>query len=249
MTASTEKQPVLEYVLHQTRTPAPRWLIGLDAGQRRDHTAISVLDLTWVEQGRCPVTYGWLFEPQLTIRGLERVTLGTSYEEVHLILAEKLNALEQRISQETNRAIPGRDLIIDAGGPGPPIVDRVRRELKGEVRITPVIVTGGKGENSLSNGYVGIPRRTLITRLVQMISGRILRCPANLTGWKEFREELLNLSGESTQPHDANTHDDLVMATALAVSVAIRDVPELIPGAKRRTESNSNFGYINRRLF
>ena len=143
MNASTEasrKQSgpaALNYVRHQTRTPAPKWELGLDLGQRRDHTSITVLDLAWIERGRCPITFGWLFEPQLTLRGLERVPLGTCYEDIHLIIADKIDILEKRITEDTNRAAPTCELIIDAGGPGPPMVDRLRRTLKSSIAITP----------------------------------------------------------------------------------------------------------------
>ncbi len=247
----TQRGPAtLNYVLQQTRTPAPKWLLGLDLGQRWDHSAISILDLTWIEKGRCPVTYGWLFKPQLTLRGLERVPLGTSYEHVHLIIAEKLKILERRVSADTNRAAPARELIIDAGGPGPPMVDRLRRELKGSTRITPVIITAGKGENSLTGGYTGIPRRTLVTQLIQMISCQTIRCPRELAGWNEFMEEMLEISGESTQPESRKSHDDLVMSTALAAWAAIRDIPELRPGANESMEGREpTYGYKSKSLF
>ena len=240
----------LTYVLHQTRTPAPKWLLGLDLGQRWDHSAISTLDLTWIERGRCPVTFGWLFEPHVTLRGLQRVLLGTSYEYVHLIIAEKLKILERRVSADINRAAPARELIIDAGGPGPPMADRLRRTLKGSTLITPVIITGGKGENSLTGSYVGIPRRTLVTQLIQMISCQTLRCPRELAGWNEFMEEMLEISGDSTQPESRKSHDDLVMSTALAAWAAIRDIPELRPGANESKEgSGPTYGHKNNPLF
>jgi hypothetical protein len=240
----------LSYVCHQTRKPAPKWQLGLDLGQRRDHSAISVLDLEWIERGRCPTTFGWLFEPQLTLRGLERVPLGTSYEDIHLIIADKLDLLERRIAADTNRPLPARELIIDAGGPGPPMVDRLRRTLKGAIRITPVIITGGKGENSLTGGYVGVPRRTLVTQLIQMISCQTIRCPRELIGWKEFAAEMLELSGDRTQPESPNSHDDLVMSTGLAAWAAIRDTPELRPGATGKYGDNGpTYGFIDKPLF
>lgn len=240
----------LNYVRHQTRTPAPKWITGFDLGQRRDHTAITILDLAWIEKGRCPITFGWLFEPQLTIRGLERVPLGTCYEEIHLIIADKLNVLEQRILADSWRAIPDRELIIDAGGPGPPMVDRLRRTLKGAIKITPVIITGGKGENTLTGGYTGIPRRTIVTQLIQMISCQTIRCPRELVGWPEFMAEMLELSGESTQPQSEAAHDDLVMSTGLAAWAAVRDIPELRPGAMGTSDNNGpTYGFVDKPLF
>lgn len=237
----------LRYVRHETRNPKPSWLTGLDLGQRMDHTALSVIELSWHERGQCKTDYTWLYEPQLVLRGLERVPLGLTYELIHEIVAEKLQILEERIVKETNRAAPAQELIIDAGGPGPPMVDRLRRSLKKTVTITPVIITGGKGENSLTNGYVGIPRRSILTRLVHMINAQILRCPVNLEGWDEFAREFCEISADSSHPASARSHDDMVMSTGLAAWVAARNVPELIPGGKDN-EGGPNYGYINKPL-
>jgi hypothetical protein len=238
MSEQTNTTATRQFVRHETRFPQSKWLLGLDLGQRRDHTAISVIDLSWLERGRCKVTYAWLFKPQLTLRGLERVPLGTSYETIHVIVAEKLKTLEARIVGETNSPAPSQELIVDAGGPGPPVVDRLRRTLKPSTRITPVMITSGEQENSLKDGYRGIPRRSLVTSLIQMISTRNLRCPPNLTGWREFKDEMLELSGERCQPARHDVHDDLVMSTALAAWAALRDTPELQPNAEnvRRNE-------------
>jgi hypothetical protein len=234
----------LVYIRHQTRFPDPKWFLGLDLGQRRDHSAVAVLDLSWIPSGQCKLTYAWLFEPCLVLRGLERVPLGVSYEEIHDIVAGKIEALEHRIVSETRVAAPRKEIILDAGGPGPPMVDRLRGALRGGAGITPVIITGGKGENSLSGGYTGIPRRSLITRLLQMISSRCIRCPAGLDGWDDFVREFLDLSGDSTQPDARGAHDDLVLATALAAWAAARDYPELVPGAQPK-----RIGHVDKRLF
>ena len=130
------------------------------------------------------------------------------------------------------------------------MVDRLRRALKGSTLITPVIITGGKGKNSLTGGYVGIPRRTLVTQLIQMISCQTLRCPRELAGWNEFMEEMLEISADSTQPESRKSHDDLVMSTALAAWAAIRDIPELRPGANESKEgSGPTYGHKNNPLF
>lgn len=243
---NTTAAPALPYVRHQTRFPAPKWIVGLDLGQRQDHSAIAVLDLSWIPAGQCEVTYAWKFHPLLVLRGLERVPLGTSYEDIHNIVAGKLRELEVRFRIETRREVPAKELILDAGGPGPPMVDRLRRTLRDGTRITPVLITGGKGENTLSGGYTGIPRRTLLTRLLQMISAQTLRCPAGLSNWEEFMGEFLELSGGTTQPETGKTHDDLVLSTALAAWAASRDVRQLIPGAEQ--ERGPTFGFIDKPL-
>lgn len=223
----------LFYVQHTTRYPQPHWKTGLDAGQRHDHSALALLEITWELKGRSKWDYSHIFEPRLTIRGFERVPLLTSYEKIYDIVEEKLEVLEQRVRAETFRADPKSELIIDAGGPGTPIVDCMRRTLRRGVRITPVMITGGRHENPLQDGYRSVPRRALITELLQLIRFGILRCPDNLPGFDEFREELLELSGETSHPASHEFHDDLVMSTALAAWAALRDIEELRPGKKK----------------
>lgn len=222
------------YALGHNQRPDPRWFLGVDFGQRHDHSAICVLDLVWIPRGRCPVTFGSLFLPQLTIRHLDRKPLLTSYEEIHEDLVSYLDQLQHRFAINGFRADPMTEIILDAGGPGPPMIDRIRRAIPGGVRISPVLITGGKGETTLVDGYTGVPRRSLITRFIQMVNVRHLTLPPALDFWEELKAELLDLKGDTMQPASSDGHDDLVMATSLAVWAACRSVPELVPGAIRR---------------
>ena len=64
---STLTAGTLRFVRHCTRFPGALWYLALDAGQRRDHSALAVLYLYWVAHGRCPLTFEYLFELQLII--------------------------------------------------------------------------------------------------------------------------------------------------------------------------------------
>ena len=140
---STLTAGTLRFVRHATRYPGPLWYLALDAGQRRDHSALAVLCLYWTAQGQCRTTYEYLFEPNLEIRYLKRFPIGLSYEKLYEMLKDRL--------QEFDPTLPlnAKQLIIDAGGPGPPLVDRLRANLSRHVTIKPVIITGGKGANTL----------------------------------------------------------------------------------------------------
>ncbi len=222
------------YALGHNQRPDPRWIAGVDFGQRHDHSAICLLDLVWIPRGRCPVTFGSLFQPQLSIRHLDRKPLLTSYEEIHEDLVNYIDKLKLEFAIHGFRADPNMEIMLDAGGPGPPMIDRIRRAVPKGVRISPVIITGGKGETTLVDGYTGVPRRSLITRFIQMAQVRHLAVPPGLKFWPELMAELLDLEGDTMQPASSEGHDDLVMATSLAVWAACRSVPELIPGAVRR---------------
>jgi hypothetical protein len=210
-------------VRHRTGFPGLRWYFALDLGQRRDHSALAALSLQWVAHGRCPVTFEYLFEPQLSIRFLKRFAIGLSYENLYELLKDRLQEFDSTLPVEA------KQLIVDAGGPGPPIVDRLRRNLSGSVAIRPVIITGGKGANTLSGGYIGLPRRTIVSNLQLLMAANSLKCDNALPGWSLLKEELLELSGADTQPGDKSAHDDLAIATGLAAWAAANDFPELLP--------------------
>ena len=213
----------LRFVRHSSRFPSPFWYLALDIGQRRDHSALAALRLHWTAEGQCAATYEFLFRPHLEIRFLRRFPIGLSYEKLYELLKDRL--------QDFDPALPlkAKQLIIDAGGPGPPLVDRLRAHLSKHIAIKPVIITGGKGANTLTGGYTGVPRRTIVSNLQLLLAARTLKCDSSLDGWPVLKEELLELSGADTQPAHSSAHDDLAIATALAAWAAARDFPELLP--------------------
>ena len=98
-----------------------------------------------------------------------------------------------------------------------------------------MIITGGKGANTLTGGYLGVPRRTIVSNLQLLLAARTIKCDTNLDGWSLLKEELLELSGGDTQPADREAHDDLAIATGLAAWAAAADFPELLPEADDET--------------
>lgn len=217
----------LRFVRHATRYPDPKWYFGADLGQRRDFSALAVLELSWQPRGHCPVSFAYQFEPTLRVRNLTRFPKGISYESLYNILRDRLRNYAPLRENEPSRC---RQLIIDASGPGPPLVDRLRANLTGHnVTLRPVILTGGRGGQSLQGGYTSVPRRNLITCLQLLMAVRSLRCARDLEGVEALRDELLELQAGDTHPSSATTHDDLAIATALAAWAAIADVPELLP--------------------
>lgn len=228
---------LLTFVPGATRSPEPKRYSGLDLGQRHDHSAHADLELFWHDKGVCRVTYARLFQPEIAIRSLHRFPLGTSYETV---VDETVNRLAIRPWKS--------ELVIDAGGPGPPIVDRLRKTLPRDVRLSPVLITSGKGQNTLTNGYTGVPRRSLLTNLLLTMAQNAIYADEGLPNWKTFEEELINLRGDSTHPSGNQAHDDLVMAVALALSSALRDAPFLLPAAADAATS-TRYGFIDKPLF
>ena len=136
----------------------PAWFLGLDLGQRQDHTALATLELFWTHTGRDPVTFENIFEPTLHLCGLRRFALGTSYSDYPGQIAEHV----ARICQRHNLPVMGNNspihLVIDAGGPGAPVVDELRRAAI-PARITPMLISGGAAPGLAANGFKTVPRR------------------------------------------------------------------------------------------
>lgn len=99
------------------------FFVGLDLGQRRDHTAIAVverLEVVYPERNR--VTWDFRREKCYRLRHLERVALGVGYMEIA--------ARVGRLMRSGDLAKRSR-LAVDASGVGAPVVEMLRRELEG----------------------------------------------------------------------------------------------------------------------
>lgn len=209
-------------------TPKPSWHLGLDLGQRLDFSALATTHLTWTENGRCPVSWEIRRVPSLSLLALDRFPLGIDYEEIPAMVAARADMIDAapRAFSVTD---PPKKLIVDAGGPGAPVVDRLRRCLRSRVDLKPVIITGGKLDSDLGKGYDGVPRRMLISTTLLMLANGSLKVPASLDLREELEKEFAALSaGGSHQPR-GTAHDDLVMAVSLAAWGALKSAPELLP--------------------
>src|SRR5579862_9727316 len=110
--------------------------VGLDLGQRRDHSAIAVVQ--GEESGR------------LAVRHVERIPLGTPYTEV----------VSGALGIVRDRRLRGRCvLVVDGSGVGAPVVDGLRAARPG-CEICAVTITGGKRERR-SGAFWNVSKRNL----------------------------------------------------------------------------------------
>jgi hypothetical protein len=167
--------------------------IGLDLGQRRDHSALAVVEK------RHTVTH---------VRHLERVALGTPYPLV-----------VERVGEVVRRAYSFGPccLVVDATGVGAPVVDLLRQAQLG-CELMPVTITGGEKESAGS-----VPKRDLIAGLQVAMERRELRVAPGLKESGALIRELMDVrlgstpSGRLRMGADGfGEHDDLVIALALA---------------------------------
>ncbi|MBL8239800.1 MAG: terminase family protein [Bryobacterales bacterium] len=231
---------IVNYLRGAAAIPAPRKYIALDLGQRFDHSAIAAIEVTWRHLGRDPYLFTEQYQAQMRITSLHRFPVGLSYEKTYELVMERLSQEHQNL-----------ELIVDAGGPGPPVVDRLRASLPSHIVLKPVIITGGKGQNTLTGGYIGIPRRSLLSTLLMTMTVGSIICEEGTPGWDIFVSELVELSGATTHPAGGAMHDDLVMAVTLAVHAAVRDTPSLLPGQPSEPETKTRrtqYGHQPNRL-
>jgi hypothetical protein len=188
-----------------------RFYVGLDLGQRRDHSAVALVEkLERVRPWGPPEFEAFL------VRHLERMPLGTTYPQV----VERVCAMV---------GIVGRfgacELVLDATGVGAPVVDMLRREGP-SCDISSVTITGGEKETGgpgYGGGQYNVPKKDLIVSVQLALEKGELRIAQSLREADALVEELVSVrktaregGRERVGAERAGEHDDLVIALALA---------------------------------
>ncbi len=192
---------------------ANNFYVGLDLGQRQDYTAVAVVERVAVPVGGIDyVTYEQRREQRLHVRHLERVRLGTSYVDV----VERVAAMVQ------SSALAGKcTLVVDGTGVGGGVVDLLKAARLG-CSIVAVSITGGENATSAGEQW-RVPKRVLITGLETALVSKELRIARGLKDAGTLVDELLRMrvtvseGGREKYGARSGGHDDLVLATALAV--------------------------------
>jgi phage FluMu gp28-like protein len=175
-----------------------RFYVGVDLGQKRDHTAIAVVER----------------RERLLVRHVERVALGTPYPLVAAHLREMVSRPELR----------GRcALAVDGTGLGGPVVDMLRGARLG-CEITAVTISGGERERKSGSLAVSVPKRDLIAGIQVALEKGDLRIARSLKELGPLVRELVDVRVTSGAgmgrvrigADGCGEHDDLVIALALA---------------------------------
>ncbi len=189
------------------------YYIGVDLGQKRDHTAVAVLEKAEVVFGeRNRVSYERQREWRHSVRLLERMALGTPYTEV----AERLIRIA-RSDEMKHRCT----MVLDATGVGLPVVDLIKQKQPG-CMVDAVVITGGD-RCWQQEGVWRTPKKELIMGLVVMLETGRLKVARGLeeagTLVKELQGLRVKMSEAGRESFGAwreGEHDDLVLAVALA---------------------------------
>ncbi len=164
--------------------------IGADLGQAQDPTAIAVAEVQ---------------RPEIHVRHLERLPLGTPYPKV----VDRIGVIVDRL--------PGAALVVDATGVGRAVLDQMREAGLGPVAVT---ITGGRF-TSYDGTMWRVPKKALLRPLVATTEAGRLKVAKGLREAEAFQREFLAFQRQITESgHSAfegvGEHDDLVIAVALA---------------------------------
>ncbi len=181
--------------------------LGVDLGQRRDHTALAVLERWDKAHG-----YGSRTLQSLETRYLERVPLGTPYT----VVVERIRRMTE------HRSVAGQvSLVVDATGVGAPVLDLLRQARLG-CEITAVSITGGERESQSGSVY-NVPKRDLMAGVQVMLERGELKIAKGLRESRALVKELMDVKSKQTSggrtrlgADGSGEHDDLVIAVALA---------------------------------
>ena len=187
------------------------YYLGLDLGQKRDHSAIAVVER--IDRHRA--FQGAVFD-RLLVRYVERLPLGTPYPKI----VERVRKMVRSDELRGDCA-----LAVDATGVCAPVVDMLTAARLG-CDLTAVVITGG--ERGASRGSV--PKLDLMGELQVLLETGKLKIGKLREGVRLMRELAvmrMSLSGSGRVRMGADgfgEHDDLAIALALACWRAKRRV-------------------------
>jgi len=189
-----------------------RFTLGLDLGQLADYTATAVVERE--EQAGRPR------EPLLSVRHLERVR-GVPYPKI----VETTDALLSQHPLRNQTAF-----VIDRTGVGVAVTDMF---VAAGLRPIGITITGGDVVNGNERDGYRVPKRELVGSLQSALQSGRLKIAASLPLADVLVKEALNfrVTIDPRTAHDSyaawreDDHDDLILATAMAVWHAQRVVP------------------------
>lgn len=206
--------------------------LGLDLGQANDFTALVVLEKVYAEltendrnrldeEFRKAVATSnteqdysrWIRSHTPTLhqlRHIQRFDLATTYPQIVSSLVEMVS--KHPLSKKYT-------IIADGTGVGRPVIDLLR---KARLRVQPIIITGGHQVNYDDSGYWKVPKRELVSNLQVLLGNKRLQVAKTMADVDLLLSELLkfqmtiNENANDTYEGRQGSHDDLVLAVALA---------------------------------
>lgn len=182
--------------------------IGVDIGQKRDPTAIAVVEIERreVEPGRV--------EAHFLVRYLDRLPLGTPYPEV----ARRVAGIAERAARQVGRSAT---VYVDATGVGQPVLDLIAERWSGG-RLIGVYFTHGDRRTE-DGDKITLGKAYLVSKLQALLQSGRVHLPdsgeARVLA-QELRDYEIRIGEDANDRYGAfrvGTHDDLVTALGLAI--------------------------------
>jgi hypothetical protein len=210
--------------------------VGLDLGQAKDFSALAIIErgstaTTTDKNGEKPNCTNTKDEiNSLHCIHLHRWQLRTPYPSIIADVVEMINNFDPE------RTSDGKPVLaIDATGVGAPVVDLFKRE-KINAELVPIQIVSGANVSE-ENGMFRVPKRDLVSVVQVGLQNRTLKIAESLNLAETLSRELQNFTVKITDAANdiygawrEGTHDDLVLAVALAVWKAnqpiFRGLPE-----------------------
>ena len=197
------------------------YTVGLDLGKSQDFTAISIAEAWKCERIRWQKTR---FQPMAEIASrrpinryrvvnVRRYPRGTPYPDIYRSV--------QSILAQLPAAPMAPSLFVDRTGVGGPVVDAMREM---GIALTGISITGGSRINRVSSQDVNVPKALLASSLDIAFAEDRLELTSEAEASDALRAELQGFrvkktshGNETMEAWREGIHDDLVLATAMAI--------------------------------
>jgi hypothetical protein len=201
-------------------------ILSVDLGKEQDYSCWELIE---AKPQQIQTTRGkWLDVMGVWVKDIVRLPLGTDYatvqEAIHAAFWDKKAWL---VDFSTEKPQPPQ-LLIDAGGPGNPVVDSMARNLGLKANIISYQLTRGVSDVKwVSKSRFRVPRTILFQRLYSMVANGQVHADPDLELAPVLAQELKNLrveaneeTGEERITHRESEHDDLAICLAGAAFLA-----------------------------
>lgn len=206
------------------------YIIALDLGQAQDYSAAVTLQRCWWRKGqRADPDTAKLWHQIPTIL---RWPLGTPYPKIVDEVSELYRLFESGYAQM------GVTLVVDAGGPGRPVIDLFKVN---KIRPIGVTITSGDLPHDRPDGTLTVPKRDICSALVVAYQSGDVKMNPKQEHAAEFKDEISKF-GYVVRPKsrkvgyeglEPDTHDDIVVAAALGLWYSTVKLPRSYFDSKR----------------
>ncbi|HEY3349404.1 MAG TPA: hypothetical protein VGM13_06500 [Thermoanaerobaculia bacterium] len=193
---------------------------GLDLGQQSDYTAHVIIEAR-VQEPRGLVRHALDGELVHLMIHAERYR-GVPYPEVVRRVKRRIEFIREH-DRRHGRRDQDQVLAVDRGEVGKAVVDMLREARLDVDDLLAVQITGGTA-TTFGDGYVGVPKRDLVSVVMRTAAEGRLRIAAELALAKmiqgelrTFRAKLTAAGNDTFEAARHKDHDDLVLATSLAL--------------------------------